>query len=140
MNKAAAEAVAGIDGVHACTDITGFGLAGHGTEMAAASGVSLTIDVDRIPVLEGAFDLVGQNKSGGMNTNRAHFGPTATFGPGVTEDLQSLVFDPQTSGGLLLAVDPAQAARAMLALKHAGVPATDIGEVTAQGASRVIFL
>ena len=140
LNKAAAEALANLDGVHACTDITGFALAGHGTEMASASGVTLAIDVDRIPVIEGVFDLVGQNKSGGMNTNREHFGPTVSFGPGVTQDLQSLVFDPQTSGGLLFAVDPAQAERAMTALGLAGVRATDIGEATALGPNKLMFL
>src|SRR5687768_3607873 len=73
LNKVAAEAISGIDDVHACTDITGFGLAGHASEMAAASNVTIALDAARLPVIPGVMEMVGANKSGGMNTNKEHF-------------------------------------------------------------------
>ncbi len=65
LNKAAAEAIAHLDGIHACTDITGFGLAGHGSEMAAASHVTLSLDAASLPLIPGVIEMVGANKSGG---------------------------------------------------------------------------
>jgi selenide,water dikinase len=138
LNKAAAEALAAFTGVHACTDITGFGLAGHGSEMAQGSGVALVIQGAALPLLPGALDLAPANRSGGMTTNREHFGPGVEIGPGVSDELQSLVFDPQTSGGLLVAVDPAQADACLAALKSAGVPAVVIGEAQPDGGKRLI--
>ncbi len=97
-------------GVHACTDITGFGFAGHASEMAAASGVTIAVDSRSLPIIDGVLEMVSQNKSGGMNTNREHFAPGIEFGGAVPEDLSDLMFDPQTSGGLLMAVAPESAA------------------------------
>ena len=65
LNKAAAEAIADVDGVHACTDITGFGLAGHASEMAAASNVTIEIDASALPIIPGVLEMAAQNKSGG---------------------------------------------------------------------------
>ena len=138
LNRAAAEALAAFTGVHACTDITGFGLAGHGSEMAQGSGVTLIIESTSLPLLPGVVELALANKSGGMATNRDHFGPAVEFAAGVSNELQSLVFDPQTSGGLLVAVDPAQADDCLAALEAAGVPAVVIGETTAEGPNRLI--
>jgi len=129
LNKAAAEAVAGLGGVHACTDITGFGLAGHGSEMAAASHVTLELDAAALPLIPGVRDMVAANKSGGMTTNRQHFAAGVAFGPGIAAELQDLIFDPQTSGGLFLSVDPSQADQALDLLKKAGVPACFVGSV-----------
>jgi selenide,water dikinase len=129
LNKAAAEAIARLDGVHACTDITGFGLAGHASEMAAASHVTLAIDAASLPLIPGVVEMVAANKSGGMSTNREHFAAGIEFGPNVSGELEDLVFDPQTSGGLFLAVDPAEAGQVMDALKDAGVPACFVGSV-----------
>ena len=130
LNKSAAGVLAAFEGVHACTDVTGFGLAGHGSEMAAASGVTLAIDAGQIPVIPGVLPMAGENKSGGMSTNREHFGAGILFGPDVTPDLQHVAFDPQTSGGLLIAVDPVQADALAKALEEAGVLAARIGTVT----------
>ena len=137
LNKAAAEAVAGLNGVHACTDITGFGLAGHGSELAAASHVTLSIESSSLPLIPGVVEMVSANKSGGMGTNRQHFGAGVDFGPGVPAELQDLLFDPQTSGGLLLAVDPEQAEALLEALKQARVPACLIGQVTPESQHRL---
>ncbi len=129
LNKAAAEAIAHLDGIHACTDITGFGLAGHGSEMAAASHVTLSLDAASLPLIPGVIEMVGANKSGGMGTNRDHFAAGIEFGPDVTAELRDLLFDPQTSGGLFLSIDPAEADQAFEALKKAGVPACFVGTV-----------
>jgi selenide,water dikinase len=137
LNKAAAEAVAGINGVHACTDITGFGLAGHGSELAAASHVTLTIESSSLPLIPGVVEMVETNKSGGMGTNRQHFGAGVEFGPGITEELKSLIFDPQTSGGLFLSVDPAQAELILEKLTKSAVPACFVGSVGAESVTRL---
>ena len=73
LNKAAAEAIANVDGVHGCTDITGFGLAGHASEMAAGSNVTIEIDSKALPLIPGVLDIAAQNRSGGMATNKEHF-------------------------------------------------------------------
>ena len=138
LNKDAAETLAAFAGVHACTDITGFGLAGHGSEMAQGSGVTLVIESTALPLLPGVIELAQANESGGMATNRDYFGPGVEFAAGVSNELQSLIFDPQTSGGLLVAVDPAQADACLAALKAAGVPAVMIGEATAKSSRRLI--
>jgi selenide,water dikinase len=137
LNKAAAEAVAGINGVHACTDITGFGLAGHGSELAAASHVTLTIESSSLPLIPGVVEMVATNKSGGMGTNRQHFGAGVEFGPGITEELKSLIFDPQTSGGLFLSVDPAQAELILEKMTKSAVPACFVGSVGAESVTRL---
>lgn len=137
LNKAAADAIAGVPGVHACTDITGFGLAGHASEMAAASDVTLQIDARELPIIEGVLDLVGANKSGGLKTNREHFGPGIGFGPAVRSEYRDIVFDPQTSGGLLLSVAAEAAPVIQASLQKAGVQACFIGSVGANAGKRL---
>ena len=142
LNKAAAEATvsfqAGSGGVHACTDITGFGFAGHASEMAAASGVTIDVDSGSLPIIEGVRAMVPRNKSGGMNTNREHFGPGIAFGDTVPEDLRDLMFDPQTSGGLLMAIAPESAAGVSAALANAGIQAVFVGSVLERRASTLL--
>jgi len=129
LNKAAAQAIACVDGVHACTDITGFGLAGHGSEMAAASGVTIQFDAEALPIIPGVIEIASTNTSGGMATNKAHFGPGIEFRQGVSESVRDLVFDPQTSGGLLIAVAPEAAAQVAANLEKTGISASFIGTV-----------
>ena len=137
LNKAAAEAIANLDGVHACTDITGFGLAGHASEMAAASHVTLTMAAADLPIIPGVIEMVSSNKSGGMGTNREHFGSGVEFGPDVDGEIRDLVFDPQTSGGLLIAVSEAAAGGVMSALQTAGVSARFVGSASPGGISKL---
>ena len=118
--------------VHACTDVTGFGLLGHASELAAASGCTLEIDATAVPVLPGARELVLGNVPGGGRTNAQHFGPGVRLLSAVAEDLVQLLHDPQTSGGLLACIDAAHAAPARAALTAAGVDAHAIGRVTAR--------
>ena len=131
LNRAAAEALQAQSpgAVHACTDVTGFGLIGHGTELAVASGVTLTIQAGQVPMFEGVRALTRENRSGGMGSNQEHYSKAVQADPGVDDDLMSLLYDPQTSGGLLIAVNPGFAAVAAEALQAAGVRATRIGLV-----------
>jgi selenide,water dikinase len=130
LNRAAAEALAGLPAgaVHACTDITGFGLLGHGSEMAAASHVVLEIHAGRVPVFDGVRAIATQNRSGGMNTNQEYFGSGVRMGADVPVDLVSVMYDPQTSGGLLIAAAREFMAVVVEALDRAGVPSAHIGE------------
>ena len=139
LNKAAADAIANADGIHACTDITGFGLAGHASEMAAASHVAIEFDTSALPIIPGVLAMTAQNKSGGMNTNREHFGPGVEFGQEVTEAYRDVIFDPQTSGGLLISVASSSADGVFASLRKAGIPAVFVGSVTARGGSRLKF-
>jgi selenide,water dikinase len=129
LNAAAARVLASYEGVHACTDVTGFGLIGHATEIALASNVTLALQSAEVPVFAGVFELVVRNRSGGMATNQEHFGATVQFRPDVPDVYHDLLHDPQTSGGLLVAIDETQAAPALQALVAAGVPAARIGAV-----------
>ena len=133
LNRAAADVVRAAPRgmVSAATDITGFGLAGHASGMAAASGVTVVIDAGTLPVLEGALTLAAGNSPGGTKTNQSHYGPRVQFGPSVSPGLRLLAFDPQTSGGLLLAVEPGSAAHLLGKFADAGVTATVIGRVEA---------
>jgi selenide,water dikinase len=139
LNRAAAGVVESLpEGtVHGCTDITGFGLIGHASEMAAASGCTVEIDAEAVPVLEGARALVSGNIPGGGRTNRDHFGRTASIDSSIDGSLADLFFDPQTSGGLLVALEPAQTGRARHALGATGTAACRVGRVLAPGPARV---
>jgi selenide,water dikinase len=89
----------------AATDVTGFGLLGHGTEMANAAGVALEIEFGKVPLLSGARKYAELGAfAGGLLDNRAYFGPHIRFETGIDEASQMMLFDPQTSGGLLLGV------------------------------------
>lgn len=116
--------------VHACTDVTGFGLIGHATEMAQASGCTLTIEAAAVPLLPGAADLVAANTPGGGRTNQAHFGPGVLNESAVGPSVVQLLFDPQTSGGLLVALEARVAAGVCDRMRAAGLPAAVVGEVT----------
>ena len=129
LNQAAASVMERFRGVHACTDITGFGLVGHATEMAVASQVTITLHSAAIPVFAGVLEMVGRNRSGGMGSNQEHFEGGVQFRPDVPEVYRDLLYDPQTSGGLLIAIDESQAAEALQALVEAGVPAARVGAV-----------
>ncbi len=129
LNRAAAEALADLPAgaVHACTDVTGFGLIGHATEMATASGVVVVLDVEAVPVLDGALDLVDRNTPGGGRTNQQHFGGGLEAAAGLDPRRVQLLYDPQTSGGLLLAIAPDAVPAALAAFSRAGVTAHEVG-------------
>lgn len=96
-------------GVTAATDVTGFGLSGHGLEMAKGSGVCLTIDTDALPLLPEAVELCGEGFTcGGTKTNASFTGDDISYAASLGDDMIGLLNDPQTSGGLLIAVPAAQ--------------------------------
>lgn len=100
--------IAARNGVRAATDITGFGLAGHALGIARQSGLTLEIRADALPLLPSARELASTFQPSGLKANRAQFGPQVRFADAVSDaSLQALVFDPQTSGGLLLLVPAA---------------------------------
>ena len=131
LNRAAAEALQTLPAgdVHACTDVTGFGMIGHASEVAKASGVSVTIESREVPVFAGVLAIIGPNQSGGMGTNRDHFRSGVRVAPGVDPDREAILYDPQTSGGLLIAASREAADRVAKALADAGVRASRIGSV-----------
>ena len=125
--------------VHGCTDVTGFGFLGHAAEMADASQVTLSIEAAAVPLIPGAHALSG-NRSGGLRTNEAHFGASISIAPHVDAGTVELLFDPQTSGGLLATVDPAQAAAAAASFAATGVAAARIGTVLPRAAHSVLVV
>jgi len=131
LNRAACEALRSLPAgaVHACTDITGFGLVGHGAEMALASRCRVVIAAQAVPLLDGVLPLVEGNVPAGGVTNRDHFAGHLTVREGVDPVLITVFHDPQTSGGLLAAVDPEHAPAARAAFAAAGVDARAIGVV-----------
>lgn len=107
LNRRASERLQGIDGVHAVTDVTGYGLAGHGWEMAERSGCVFEIDVDSLPLYPETLDIAERGiRTGGDSRNRAAVGRHVAITGSATVAHEIIAFDPQTSGGLLAAVDP----------------------------------
>jgi len=130
LNRAAADALSAVGrAVHACTDITGFGLVGHASEIGAASRCTIAIDAASVPLLPGARDLVRGNVPGGGRTNAQHFGRALGTAASVDDDLVQILHDPQTSGGLLAVVDARLASEVEERLRRAGVSASRIGRV-----------
>jgi selenide,water dikinase len=116
--------------VHAVTDVTGFGLIGHARELALASDVSITLHAARVPLLEGALDCVHAGHiPGGLKNNRDFAECQVEYEAAVPDDVRTLLFDPQTAGGLLISVAAPDAARLTQALSEAAVPVVAIGEV-----------
>ena len=148
LNRAAAEALQEFaaktnpHAIHAVTDVTGFGVLGHAREMALGdpekgiSTVTIEIQQKAIPVLPGAFDAARQGMiAGGLNNNLDFLRDCVTFAAGVLEENRALLFDPQTSGGLLVAIAPDVADAAVETLQQHHVTASKIGRVLPKGAS-----
>lgn len=129
LNRDAAAAMMEV-GVHACTDITGFGLLGHCLELAQGSGVDVILESGEIPLLPGVLDLAAMGLvPGGAYNNRRYMEGKVRFEGRVKEALQDVLFDPQTSGGLLMAVAPEKVSPLLSELQRRGVgTARVIGE------------
>ncbi|MFY9343578.1 MAG: selenide, water dikinase SelD, partial [Planctomycetota bacterium] len=122
LNKAACEAVRDLD-VHAATDVTGFGLVGHSIEMAEGARLALELSAAALPVLAGALDVVRAGvMSGGCNRGKTYYGPRVRIAATVDPALADLVYDAETSGGLLLAVPEGLADKVVQRLRDAGAP------------------
>jgi selenide,water dikinase len=143
LNAAAAQALHEVEQnaatknpIHAVTDVTGFSFLGHAREMALGNPtagtppVSFEIEHTSFTYLPGAFDAAREGHlSGGLKNNRAFIGDCVEFGPGVSSEYQSLLFDPQTSGGLLVAIDARAAELARQLLQQYGALASPVGIV-----------
>ena len=129
LNRASMELALPLE-VHAATDVTGFGLLGHAREMAVGSKVSFAIDSAQIEFLPEARELAQKGfLPGGLKRNLEFIGGCVEFAPGVPEEVRNLLFDPQTSGGLLLSVASKDATRLLESLRASGVSAQQVGEV-----------
>ncbi len=131
LNKTAAEVLKNFD-IHASTDVTGFGLAGHAFEMAKGSGVTMNITLAKVPVMAEALEMYEKGISTGVNLyNRQLVEKHFSFEVDLPIWHQEIIFDPQTSGGLLVAVPESQGEEIIKQLHNAGVQAaTIVGEVT----------
>lgn len=139
LNRVAAEIFCRFS-VHAMTDITGFGLAGHGLEMARASACTFEITAEDVPLLPEVKDHAAMGLiPGGAYRNLEFCGSQLVFAESVPRVLRDLAVDPQTSGGLLAAVDAGQAASCVQALKEAGLEAAVIGSVGQEGGCGEVF-
>ena len=131
MTSSAAEASKAMRGlpVNACTDITGFGLLGHAYEMAKASDVTFEISSDAVPLLPDVLELIEQGMlTRGDKNNRVYVGETVSFGPNVSGTMQSVLFDPQTAGGLLISIEGGSSSQFLAAVPNAKI----IGTVSAK--------
>ena len=132
LNAAAARALRAFD-VHACTDVTGFGLVGHGYEMAHGSDVRLTFEAACLPLLPGVAALAADgNLTGGCRRNRDWLAGAVEVDAALPVGVVEAAWDPQTSGGLLVALAAAVVAPALAALAAAGVDARPVGRVDAR--------
>ncbi|MCH8162279.1 MAG: selenide, water dikinase SelD, partial [Chloroflexi bacterium] len=125
-------------GAHACTDVTGFGLIGHAEEMAHASGVRVVIDASQAPALPGAMESISQGHiTGGASRNREGVAGKVEVADGVSEEIEHLLYDAQTSGGLLLCVAPESADALASALEADDFLAARIGRIEAGAGLRI---
>lgn len=130
LNAVAMETALGFD-LHACTDVTGFGIAGHLLEVARGSGTTVRLDFSNLPIYSGALEMYRKGENTGSNLpNRAMVEESMSLRVALSPPEEQLLFDPQTSGGLLLAVPAGEADELTSALQAAGVAvAASIGQV-----------
>lgn len=138
VNRAAARLIVSV-GVDACTDITGFGLLGHASEVAAKSGVQVVIEAGNVPLMAGAERYAAEGfLPGGGGRNRDFYRQVTTVAPEIPPALADLLYDPQTSGGLLVAVAERRAGQLEAAFAAAGDPLWRIGRVAAGAGVAVV--
>lgn len=126
-------------GVKAATDVTGFALLGHAWEMACASKVTIEIDATAVPLIDGALELASQGMlTSGDKTNREYVAGDAQINPSVDENLVKLLFDPQTAGGMLIAISEDKAEALLAALNKNYPHARIIGRVQPPAPSSII--
>jgi selenide,water dikinase len=139
LNRAAAEVLVGA-GIRGATDVTGFGLLGHGLEMARASGTRFVFDAAALPALDGALQLAHDGvETTGAGHNRRYVLPALTLGLDVPSELVVLAHDPQTSGGLLAAVPPDRGEAVEAALTAARVDHWRVGRVEASESPAIVL-
>jgi selenide,water dikinase len=134
LNKTAAELMTETPAVHACTDITGFGLLGHAAEIIEGSDTGMAIHASAVPFFPGIREFVEMGViPAGLHRNRAFRNPMIDIGPDCPDWMVDILFDPQTSGGLLIAVSGNEAGGLVERMRDHGVSeATVIGEIVAK--------
>ncbi len=138
LNRQAMQIIQAV-GVHACTDITGFALLGHGAEMAEKSGARLRLRLSRIPFLDGAQQYAEEWLfPGGSCKNQRCYQDVVQFAAGISTEMQLLLFTPETSGGLLVAVAPDKLAEVSARFAAVGHCCAEIGEVVAGAGLEVL--
>jgi selenide, water dikinase len=142
LNRQAAHIVSNHAGVHSMTDVTGFSLMGHGREMAMASKVTLEIEAEAVPRLAGALESVALGAiPGGLIANREYAECVVSDASAsrIADDVRMLMFDPQTSGGLLISVAPESAEHLLTAMRGVAIPAARIGQVIEGKPSIILY-
>jgi selenide,water dikinase len=139
LNKTASEQMQEV-GVNACTDVTGFGFLGHASQMAESSHVAMKVNSDSIPVFAEVAEFAQKGLCpGGLHRNREFYGKKIEFSEQVPEYMRDILFDPQTSGGLLISVAAEKAEMLLSKLKKAGISEVAIvGEIISQPAGKII--
>ena len=138
LNKTAAEIMIEL-GVHACTDITGFGLVGHASHLVQEGSCGIELDFESIPVFPGVMDLLKKDVCpGGLGRNRDYYTPGVEFSRPIESYRQGILFDPQTSGGLLIALSPAKSQKLVKRLRECGLEAVIIGKIIKQPEHKII--
>jgi len=138
LNKVAAEVMSDYF-VHACTDVTGFGLLGHASEMARGSNVGMTIYKEEVPVLERTRELAEQSViPGGTRKNHKWLADTVIYENNIDEIDQLILCDAVTSGGLLISVEHDNARKLQSALSSSGIQSAIIGEITSENLGKII--
>ena len=139
LNKTAAELMVEFE-AHAATDVTGFSLMGHLSEMALRSGVDVELNWDKLPWLQSVLDYASQSiLPGAIERNKESCGHAVVAGPNITEEMVDICFDPQTSGGLLIAIDSEKARIFLERLHDSGlIHAVIIGTVKSEGTGKII--
>ncbi len=139
LNRAAAEAMQET-GAHAATDITGFGLAGHLMELAAASRVDLEVDINRLPFMQGTLEYAAMGLiPAGAYRNRDHVISRVVFRGQTDPVMSDLIFSPETAGGMLIALEQSQAEKLKAELTRVNCPAWVVGRVMESGEGRLII-
>lgn len=141
LNRGAAECMEAFP-VHGCTDITGFGLLGHLAEMITGTGLGMNLDSSHIPLVSQALDFARMGLvPAGAHRNRQYRADMVTFAPEVSLEMQDVLFDPQTSGGLLIALSPDHAPDLVQRMKDRAVPAAEvIGRVVSDPQEKIFVM
>jgi selenide, water dikinase len=141
LNRRASE-IAKKYNIHACTDITGFGLTGHLTEMLSSEKLQITINSKELPLLPGAFEYASSGLiPGGLYKNRDYIGSLCSIDPAVSRELADIIFDPQTSGGLVLALPEKDAPSLLAELKSGGLNSAGIiASVKETGKAKIVVV
>ena len=141
LNKWAGESIQKFGCIHACTDITGFGLGGHALEVARGSNVTILIDSAKLPIMDGALEMAEMGMvPGGAYRNADYAREYVTISENVDEAYSDIIFDPQTSGGLLVALPESEAAELLSRLRKTDPASCIVGKVLPKGEKPLIIV